>query len=213
MSPSDAPLYSLTEVAGLAGVTPRTVRYYMAQGLLPSPGTSGPGPKYDDGHLNRLGLIRKLQREHLPLAEIRGRLERLGDDDVRRVLEAHTVAPDTTPDGTLAYVRELMAKSGVSPRASMLREATPVYGAVYEPRIPDAFPAPGMPPAAAPGTAPPETVPSVPAPDPRAPDRSTWERHALSPDVELHIRRPLDRRTNKRVDQLVRIARELFDEP
>ena len=27
--------YSLTELADLAGVTPRTVRYYLAQGLLP----------------------------------------------------------------------------------------------------------------------------------------------------------------------------------
>jgi DNA-binding transcriptional MerR regulator len=205
--------YTIADLARLGGVTPRTIRYYVAQGLLPSPAQAGPGTRYGEAHLARLRLIRRLQREHLPLAEIRGRLERLGDDEVRRVLEADTVAPDTTPDGTLAYVRELMAKSGVSPRASMLREATPVYGAVYEPRIPDAFPAPGMPPAAAPGTAPPETVASVPAPDPRAPDRSTWERHALSPDVELHIRRPLDRRTNKRVDQLVRIARELFDEP
>jgi hypothetical protein len=50
--------------------------------------------------------------------------------------------------------------------------------------------------------------------EPRSPgsDRPTWERHALSPDVELHVRRPLDRRSNKRVEQLIRIARELFDE-
>jgi hypothetical protein len=34
----------------------------------------------------------------------------------------------------------------------------------------------------------------------------------LSPDIELHVRRPLDRRTNKRVEQLIRIARELFDD-
>jgi hypothetical protein len=43
-------------------------------------------------------------------------------------------------------------------------------------------------------------------------DRSTWERLVISPDVELHVRRPLDRTTNKRVDQLERIARELFDD-
>jgi hypothetical protein len=30
--------------------------------------------------------------------------------------------------------------------------------------------------------------------------------------VEIHLRRPLDRIANKRVDQLARIARELFDE-
>ena len=40
---SDDDRYSLTELADLAGVTPRTVRYYLAQGLLPAVGQSGPG--------------------------------------------------------------------------------------------------------------------------------------------------------------------------
>jgi hypothetical protein len=56
---------------------------------------------------------------------------------------------------------------------------------------------------------------SAPPPPPVAdaePDRSTWERVALTPDVELHLRRPLDRQTNKRVDRLIRIARELLEE-
>jgi hypothetical protein len=52
---------------------------------------------------------------------------------------------------------------------------------------------------------------SASAPRP-GPDRTTWERIAISPDVELHVRRPLDRTTNKRVDQLARIARELFED-
>jgi DNA-binding transcriptional MerR regulator len=74
--------YSLTELADLAGVTPRTVRYYLAQGLLPAVGQSGPGAKYDDRHFARLRLIRRLQAEHLPLAEIRRRLDELGDDEI-----------------------------------------------------------------------------------------------------------------------------------
>ena len=69
--------YSLTELADLAGVTPRTVRYYLAQGLLPAVGQTGPGAKYDERHLARLRLIRRLQTEHLPLAEIRRRLDDL----------------------------------------------------------------------------------------------------------------------------------------
>jgi hypothetical protein len=73
--------------------------------------------------------------------------------------------------------------------------------------------------------APPPASPSVsPAPaasaagadsasSPRpGPDRTTWERLVISPDVELHVRRPLDRTTNKRVDQLERIARDLFED-
>src|SRR5262245_45258526 len=78
--PEDA--YSLADLARLADVTPRTVRYYVSQGLLPSPEAAGPATRYGEGHLARLRLIKRLQREHLPLAEIRARLERLGDDEV-----------------------------------------------------------------------------------------------------------------------------------
>ena len=63
--------------------------------------------------------------------------------------------------------------------------------------------------------APPLASPASPPPSPAAdaePDRSTWERVALTPDVEIHLRRPLDRQTNKRVDRLIRIARELLEE-
>ena len=59
-----------------------TVRYYLAQGLLPAVGQTGPGSKYTDGHLARLRVIRRLQAEHLPLAEIRRRLETLDAGDV-----------------------------------------------------------------------------------------------------------------------------------
>src|SRR5687767_8634177 len=59
----------------------------MQQGLLRSPGVPGPGAKYDDRHLDRLRLIRRLQREHLPLAEIRRRLETMSDSQVRGLVE------------------------------------------------------------------------------------------------------------------------------
>ena len=52
--------------------------------------------------------------------------------------------------------------------------------------------------------------PSEPAPAPL--ERSQWERIALAPDIELHIRRPLARAQNKQVDRLVTIARELLEE-
>ena len=54
--------YSLQDLADLAGATPRTIRYYIAQGLLASPGRVGPGTTYTEGHLNRLRLIKRLQR-------------------------------------------------------------------------------------------------------------------------------------------------------
>jgi len=110
--------YSLADLARLVDVTPRTVRYYVAQGLLPSPEAAGPATRYGDGHLARLRLIKRLQRDHLPLAEIRVRLERMGDEEIQAtldVLDAVTPEPSTDPGDTLAYIQSLMRTSHVQP--------------------------------------------------------------------------------------------------
>jgi DNA-binding transcriptional MerR regulator len=200
--------YSLTELADLAGVTPRTVRYYLAQGLLPAVGQTGPGSKYGEGHLTRLRLIRRLQAEHLPLAEIRRRLDGLGDADVRALAEAQAPSPPT--DSALDYLRTVLG--GPARQSLRLAEAS-----VPTP-MPAMAPPPGMPrlhrqmmvsESVPPTVAAPEATPDAPA---TGPERSQWERIALAPDVELHIRRPLTRAQQKGIDRLVTIARELLEE-
>jgi DNA-binding transcriptional MerR regulator len=221
--------YSLPVLADLAGVTPRTIRYYLAQGLLPAVGQSGPGAKYDDRHLARLRLIRRLQAEHLPLAEIRRRLDALSEDEIREV--AGTGGPEPPADSALEYVRGILhasmrpkaPSSGVKVpptlRAMRMTEApsepTPSAPAArYEPVSVPEFRPPGVAdapaPYATPSMMPPAFIPSAPEPSPM--ERSQWDRIALSPDVELHIRRPLGRAQQKQVDRLIAIARELLEE-
>ena len=183
--------YSLQDLADLTAVTPRTIRFYVAQGLLPSPGRVGPGATYAPGHLARLKLIRQLQREHLPLAEIRGRLESLDDAAVVAIVEA----PSTPPAAGSAadYIRAVLAKSRVSDQ--------PAGYSVPAPARLMSAPMTPMPVLHAPP--PPETQPA---------DRSQWDRVVLVPDVELHVRRPLTRQLNKKVERVIAIARELLEE-
>ena len=42
--------------------------------------------------------------------------------------------------------------------------------------------------------------------------RSQWDRIALTPNIEIHVRRPLGRLENKRVERLITIARQLLRE-
>jgi DNA-binding transcriptional MerR regulator len=219
--------YSLTELADLAGVTPRTVRYYLAQGLLPAVGQSGPGAKYDDRHFARLRLIRRLQAEHLPLAEIRRRLDELGDDEIGEL--AGSTQPPAPRDSALEYLRGVLAGPptakprrrfpdfGVSvppPLRAHGLSVAPVAASRFDPDTVPEFSPPGVAdfpaPYASPPMVPPAFVPSIPEPSPM--ERSQWDRIALSPDVELHIRRPLGRAQQKQVDRLVAIARELLEE-
>ena len=59
--------YSLAELTTEAGVSIRTVRYYISEGLLPPPITAGPRSYYAQSHLDRLRLIDRLKSNYLPL--------------------------------------------------------------------------------------------------------------------------------------------------
>jgi DNA-binding transcriptional MerR regulator len=164
--------YDLQELCDEARVTPRTVRYYIQQGLLPAPEAQGPATRYSRGHLDRLRLIRQLQAEHQPLAVIRQRLEELQDADVRRLVAASPPAKATS--SAVDYVRSVLR---ASPTRAAARSVAAESAQMYLP-----------------------------------PSRSLWERLPLAPDVELHVRRPLTRETNRRVEKLLDLARRIFEE-
>lgn len=171
MAPENDDL-DIAELADKAGVSVRTIRYYQQQGLINSPGVRGPGAKYGEPDLNRLKLIQVMKREHLPLAEVRRRMEGLDDDGV-----AQAVAELYRPRESAAeYARALLYPNGM----------------IY----------PAKPPASSPshGTH-------------GLRGRATWERIEVAPDIELHVRRPLSRYENKRLEQAIEhLTRFLNDE-
>ena len=63
--------YKVSELAQKAGVTKRTIHYYISKGLLLPPNGNGVNSTYDDTHLDRILLIKKLQSEFMPLNKIR----------------------------------------------------------------------------------------------------------------------------------------------
>jgi DNA-binding transcriptional MerR regulator len=81
--PDDAPIYGPDDLAERAGVSRRTVRYYVQRGLLPAPAGLGRGKHYSEAHLARLIRIRELQEAGVPLEGIAERLE--GRTGVREV--------------------------------------------------------------------------------------------------------------------------------
>ena len=63
--------YKVSELADKAGVTKRTIHYYISKGLLLPPEGSGVNSLYNDEHLQRILLIKKIQSEYMPLNKIR----------------------------------------------------------------------------------------------------------------------------------------------
>jgi DNA-binding transcriptional MerR regulator len=75
--------WKLAELAAAAGVSQRTVRYYVQRGLLPAPPFRGPDTVYGEEHLLRLKVIRVLQARFLPLDAIHVELTRLSPEELR----------------------------------------------------------------------------------------------------------------------------------
>ena len=248
MAPTD---YSLADVAALTGTPVRTIRYYVAQGLLPAPGRTGPSVRYDEAFVARLRAIRRLQERHLPLADIRRALDGLADASVIAAVEPPEERPS---DSAAAYVRRLL---GVAEESVSYEVAAPAPAAVAPPAPSGTIPptAAFAPPARAsagigtpdasrsrhtadepglaavgrfvppdPGSPPSPTVPSSPAglpvgradplvawERPATDQRSHWERIPITPDVEIHVRRPLGRLSARRADRLIQAARDIFE--
>lgn len=209
---SEPETFDLKSLSAQTGVAPRTVHFYVQQGLLPPPDGAGRGARYTAVHRDRLRLIRRLQDQHLPLAEIRRHLDRIPDAMLGEV--ASSPAPPK-PRSAADYIRSVLGSgtpAPASPPTRVFSKAPPAPGASPVLRAP-------MRP----------TASRLPDPDldvfaEAAPlrddlgfsrttvDRSQWERLVIHPDVEIHLRRPGSRATNRKADKLVDFARSIFKE-
>ena len=61
---------TLAELAEAAGVPARTIRFYIARGLVDGPVKAGRGAAYTAEHLARLERVKSLQAEGRMLSEI-----------------------------------------------------------------------------------------------------------------------------------------------
>jgi DNA-binding transcriptional MerR regulator len=75
---SERTSYSISELGDAAGVSRRTVRFYVQRGLLPPPEGLGRSACYTGRHLARLLQIKAWQEQGVPLEEIRARVSDAG---------------------------------------------------------------------------------------------------------------------------------------
>jgi DNA-binding transcriptional MerR regulator len=114
----DSDEISLSELARSTGTERRTIRSYIAQGLMRGPNTVGRNASYGRYHLDRLRAIRVLRDEEgLGLPEIRQRFLTLSEEDIASIanrLQGTDVAAaseerEAVGLSAVAYIRSLRA--------------------------------------------------------------------------------------------------------
>jgi DNA-binding transcriptional MerR regulator len=199
---SGAKIFTIGELAQAADVTTRTIRYYVAQGLLPPPYGGGRAASYGEQHLHRLELIKLLKQEFLPLNEIKALLYGLDDDAVRTLLQERRQRPPApAPDTAKEYLRTLLNPDAKSP--SLLRQTVARKAQSLSDQPLGVSAGSGL-------FARRSPVPAEQVQISRE-DATAWQRYSLHPDVELHVRQPAqDAKLSTHLDRLVADIRRLI---
>src|SRR3990172_6666684 len=87
-------VFSLNELAQIWSddnpedpISPRTLRYYISQGLFEGPGRVGPGKHYRKYHLDKIKAIRLLQENGNTIEEIRRLFNDLSPDNITSIVQ------------------------------------------------------------------------------------------------------------------------------
>ena len=86
--------YAIGELEHETGISARTIRYYVGQGLLAPAYGRGPSATYDLGHLLRLRMIQQLKEQQYSLNQIKDLLAGLTDEEIERMLGVESRLPE-----------------------------------------------------------------------------------------------------------------------
>jgi DNA-binding transcriptional MerR regulator len=184
---------SIGELARAAGVSVRTIRYYIAEGLLPPAEESGPKAAYGQGHLDRLRAIDVMKRAYLPLREIRRQLAGMDEGAIHDMAEQ---AHDAGVEEALDMPPPMMAPSQPEHRARQVREETPDALSYIANLRRQTRPAPAP--------------RHWPAPPPREPTDTAWRRIPLGDEGELLISDEAYQRRKEQIEALVDWAKRIL---
>jgi DNA-binding transcriptional MerR regulator len=197
---------SLAQLADRAGIEARTIRSWIAQGLIAGPSTRGRGASYPAETLTRLLAIKALRdRYGMPMARIRQELMLASTDAIRgwaregEGLPPDAAAPTPQAGSALDYLRALRASGAghkgkpafaMAPR-SIAEHAPPLAAAASEMPPPfDGFDALLR-----------RLSGELAAMVPRKAKGDVWLRIAVTPDFEIAVRGDLS------PDQIARLER------
>lgn len=181
---------SLSDLAELSGIEPRTIRSWVAQGLLPAPITRGPTARYPAGTTETLLAIRTMRDTlGMTLADIRRELLIASPEQVADYAERASASPppkSKQPSSALAYLQALRGKPAEATKPEPLPAAKRGFEALAENLGRDR------------------------AEPPRKARAEDWLRIPITPDAEFHVRGPLDAEQTARLERCADLIRNIL---
>jgi DNA-binding transcriptional MerR regulator len=193
---------TLDELCAVGGVTVRTVRYYIAEGLLPAPVGHGTNARYTQEHVDRLAVIAMMKEQFLPLREIRRALDRMTTDQIADTADVIRQPPeeDLGDEPAEAIAGEIVHSTYAMPAPQVaLREesnASEYISDVLSRSQRREIRAPGHQPL------------RLPAPEPGA---ASWKRVVITDEAELLIEEDVYHRRREQIDSLVAWAKRILN--
>lgn len=205
---------SLSDLAAASGLLPRTIRSWVAQGLLPAPITRGPTARYPSETLERVLAIRAMRDDHgMSLADIRQELlvatpeqirahaaraaalapePDLAASDMAPTADAAAAPPKPGRSSALDYVRNLRAKpvTAASPPGLAFSAAPPPPANGFEALE--------------------QRLSQGRAEAARKARAEEWLRIPITPDVEFAIRGRLDVGQRLRLERCADLIRDIL---
>ncbi|HWQ04409.1 MAG TPA: MerR family transcriptional regulator [Longilinea sp.] len=178
----------ISELARKANVSVRTIRFYIAEGLLPAPQPRGRFSLYDEDALLRLQVIRYLKDAFLPLREIRERMAGLSTGEVRDLLSTLEQTPSAQNSAHISavdYIDQLTMRNQ-APRARMAESEKQ-----FSPALPS------------------RAIPLIPQPRP-VQQAEKWRHYHIAPGIIVLATESMDRAAEKKLEELLKFASTLF---
>jgi DNA-binding transcriptional MerR regulator len=107
--------YAIGDLARLAGVSRRTVRYYVQEGLIPAPHGVGRGNHYGPEHLDQILRVKAMQESGRTLEDIRYTLARGTARGSKPRRAAKPAVAKTTADRLASPERSLWRRLTLAP--------------------------------------------------------------------------------------------------
>jgi len=183
--------YTIDDLSELTGYSRRTIRYYIQEGLLDAPAGRGKGGFYFGSHLSQLKLIKQLQETGMSLSSI---FKYMGHESKpsQQVYEEHikpafkvNISEEKFPVAKQRVNMMRKKMDMVSKREMKLDSNEMLYNQDFF--LKDRY-----------YDLPPESP------------RDVWVKYEVAPGLEINVRREVEQKQKRKIDDIIRIAREIL---